>query len=64
VNTADAETFPQTEAGKKRVEFRPEILQDTTRPDVTGFKVQDSPDFKRLAPWFKRIPIEKIGLAK
>jgi hypothetical protein len=64
VNTADAETFPQTEAGKKRVEFRSEILPETTKPDVNGFKVQESDDFKRLAPWFTRIPIEKIGLAK
>jgi hypothetical protein len=64
VNTADAETFPQTEAGKKRVEFRSETLLDIAKPDVNGFKVQDSADFKRLAPWFKRIPIEKIGLAK
>jgi hypothetical protein len=64
VNTADATTFPQTEAGKKRVEFRSETLLDTASLDLNNLKIQESNDFKRLAPWFKRIPIEKIGLPK
>ena len=62
VNKGDEEAFPQTGDGKKRAEFRPENLADIAAPDVNGFKVQDSADFKRLAPWFKRVPLEKIGL--
>ena len=61
VDKGDAEAFPQTEVGKKRADFRSETLSGAVDPDVNGFKVQDSADFKRLAPWFKRIPLEKIG---
>lgn len=62
VNKADAETFPQTEGGTKRAEFRSEILSGSADPDQNGFAVQDGADFKRLAPWFSRVPIERIGL--
>jgi hypothetical protein len=64
VNKQDADSFPQTEAGKRRAEFRAETLPDCTDPDQTGFKVQDSAEFKRLAPGFQRIPLEKIGLVR
>ena len=64
VGKQDAETFPQTADGKKRAEFRSETLTDISAPDANGFKVQDSADFKRLAPWFKRVPLEKVGLDK
>jgi len=64
VNKGDSESFPQTEAGKKRAEFRSETLPDCVDPDRSGFRVQDSADFKRLAPWFKRVPLEKIGIEK
>ncbi len=62
INKRDAESFPQTDEGKKRVEFRPETLPDTADPEVSGFKVQDSADFKRLAPWFKPVPLGQIGV--
>ena len=64
VNKQDAEVFPQTAEGKKRAEFLTEVPPDCTAPDVAGFQVQDSAGFKRLAPWFKRIPLEKIGLER
>lgn len=64
VNKGDLESFPQTDAGKKRAEFRSETLPDSADPDVSGFKVQDSPEFKRLAPWFAAVPFAKIGLEK
>ncbi len=63
VNKGDAESFPQTEDGRKRADFRSETLPDSASPDADGFKVQDSAEFKRLAPGFKRIPLEKIGIA-
>ena len=64
VNKADADSFPQSDEGKKRAEFRADILPESTSPDATGFKVQESAEFKKLAPWFKRIPLEKIGINK
>ena len=64
VNPKDTESFPQTEAGKKRAEFRSETLPDSVDPDANGFKVQDSVEFKRLVPWFKRVPLERVGLGK
>lgn len=63
VNKQDAEVFPQTDDGKKRAEFRAEALPDSADPDVSGFKVQDGAEFKRLAPWFKRVPLEAIGIS-
>jgi hypothetical protein len=62
VHKADQESFPQTDEGRKRVEFRPETLADVTDPDVNRFKVQSSSEFRKLVPWFKRIPLETIGL--
>jgi hypothetical protein len=62
VSKQDAETFPQTGEGKRRAEFRSESLADSADPDANGFKVQDSAEFKRLAPGFTRIPLERIGL--
>jgi hypothetical protein len=64
VNKQDAEAFPQTADGKKRADFRAEILPDITDPDRNGFKVQDSAEFKRLAPGFKRLPLENVGVNK
>ncbi len=64
LNKQDAEVFPQTEKGKKRVGFQLDVLPDSIDPDMADFKVQDSAEFKRLAPWFSRIPIEKIGLGR
>jgi hypothetical protein len=64
VSKQDAETFPQTGEGKRRAEFRSESLADSADPDANGFKVQDSAEFKRLAPGFTRIPLERIGLEK
>ncbi len=63
-NPADAASFPQTESGKKRADFRSETLSGSVDPDADNFKIQDSADFKRLAPWFQRIPVETIGLEK
>ncbi|MDD4018326.1 MAG: right-handed parallel beta-helix repeat-containing protein [Kiritimatiellae bacterium] len=62
VNKRDAEAFPQTVDGTKRVELCSAALPGSADPDVDGFKVQDSADFKKRAPWFKRIPFEQIGL--
>ncbi len=62
VNKRDAEAFPQTEDGKKRVELCSSALPGSADPDVDGFKIQDSADFKTRAPWFKRIPFEQIGV--
>jgi hypothetical protein len=64
VNKGDAEAFPQTEAGKRRAEFRREALAGVMDPDINRFSVQDSAEFKKLAPWFKRVPVEKIGAGK
>lgn len=61
---ADLDSFPQTDEGKKRAEFRPESPADSSDPDVNRFKVQNSSEFGKLAPWFKRIPLEKIGLRR
>ncbi len=62
VDKADHESFPQTDEGRKRADFRPEVLEDIADPDVNRFKVQTGSEFRKLAPWFKRIPLEKIGL--
>ena len=64
VNKGDEDAFPQTEEGKKRAEYCSEKLTDIADPDGGGFKVQDDVDIKTRAPWFKRIPLEKIGLGK
>jgi len=64
VNAKDADTFPQTPDGKRRAEFCPEALPEAADPDRSGFKVQDSASFKKWAPWFARIPVEKIGLGR
>ncbi len=61
VHAKDAETFPQSEEGRQRVAFMTETLPDSNEPDQTGFKVQESEMFRKLAPWFKRIPLERIG---
>jgi hypothetical protein len=62
IDKADHESFPQTDEGRKRADFRPEVLEDIADPDVNRFKVQTGSEFRKLAPWFKRIPLEKIGL--
>jgi parallel beta-helix repeat protein len=64
VDKRDAEAFPQTEEGRRRADFRAEALPDSDEPDRSGFRMQDSGAFKQLAPWFARIPIERIGLGK
>ena len=64
VNKRDTESFPQTEEGRKRVTFCSGTLADIVDPDKDGFKVQDSADFKKLAPWYQRIPFEKAGLER
>lgn len=58
----DQDRFPQDDAGKKRVEFRTQPLPFADAPDQDGWKIQDSPEFKTAAPWFDRIPLEKIGI--
>lgn len=62
VNQADAESFPQTGEGRKRAEFRSEALPGSSDPDRDGFRVQESADFKRLAPGFVPVPLAAIGL--
>jgi len=62
VNQRDAEAFPQTGDGTKRVELCSSALPGSADPDLDGFKIQDSADFRKLAPWFKRIPLEQIGI--
>ncbi len=64
VKQSDKDRFPQDEAGKKRVEFRSQSLPYSQAPDQDGWKIQDSPEFKAAAPWFERIPLEKIGPQK
>jgi hypothetical protein len=61
IHAKDAEAFPQNEEGRQRVAFMTETLPDSNEPDQTGFKVQESEMFRRLAPWFERIPLERIG---
>ena len=61
VHAKDAETFPQDESGRQRVTFMTEALPESADPDLNGFKLQESETFRRLAPWFTRIPLERIG---
>ncbi|MDD4174817.1 MAG: hypothetical protein PHN34_11330, partial [Kiritimatiellae bacterium] len=61
VHAKDAETFPQDEAGRRRVTFMTEAMPNSADPDRNGFNLQDSETFRRLAPWFTRIPLERVG---
>ncbi len=61
VDKRDEKVFPQTEDGMKRVAFHSEILPNVTDPDLNGFKIQESTYFKKMAPWFNRVPLEQIG---
>lgn len=64
VNKRDAAAFPQTEEGKLRVTFMEASLPNSLDPDTDKFKIQDSEMFKQQAPWFKRIPLERVGPEK
>lgn len=39
-------------------------LPNSLDPDTDKFKIQDSEMFKQQAPWFKRIPLERVGPEK
>jgi len=64
IDKRDVMAFPQTDEGKRRVTFLETPLPDSVDPDTNGFRIQDSGEFKRLAPWFKRISLERIGPEK
>lgn len=63
VSTRDRSLFP-AESSSDRVLFSNEKLPDVESPDKNGFVVQRHAVIRNIAPNFKRIPLEKIGLIK
>lgn len=61
VNKKDAATFPQTEAGEKRVMFRAEVFPEVEENGCDMAKLQNDDAFRACAPGFVRIPVEKVG---
>ena len=65
INKRDIDSFPQEQdAMRKRVTLTTEALPCAQNPDQDHFKIQESDAFKQRAPWFARIPLEKIGKGK
>ncbi len=64
VNARDTDAFPQTEEGLRRVTLLAEGLPDGGAPGADALSLQEQAAFRRLAPWFVRIPVEKIGIGK
>ncbi len=61
VSTRDSSLFPHETAADK-VLFSKEKLPDVDTPDKNGFVVQNHAVIRNIAPNFKRIPVESIGL--